>query len=56
MSTSATDVVVTGLGATTPLGGTVPATWQAALEGTSGARTLGYGAGLTFAGQVLRLP
>jgi 3-oxoacyl-[acyl-carrier-protein] synthase II len=40
--TSSRRVVVTGLGATTPLGGTVPATWQAALEGTSGARTLGY--------------
>lgn len=35
-----TDVVVTGLGATTPLGGDVPSTWQAALAGESGARTL----------------
>lgn len=35
-----TDVVVTGLGATTPLGGDVPTTWQAALAGASGARTL----------------
>ncbi|GAB3598156.1 beta-ketoacyl-[acyl-carrier-protein] synthase family protein [Angustibacter peucedani] len=33
-------VVVTGLGATTPLGGDVATTWQAALDGTSGARTL----------------
>ncbi|HEX2809941.1 MAG TPA: beta-ketoacyl-ACP synthase II [Kineosporiaceae bacterium] len=33
-------VVVTGLGATTPLGGDVPSTWQAALAGTSGARTM----------------
>lgn len=33
-------VVVTGLGATTPLGGDVPSTWQAALAGTSGAHTL----------------
>lgn len=33
-------VVVTGLGATTPLGGTVPATWQALLAGTPGAHTL----------------
>jgi len=33
-------VVVTGLGATTPLGGDVPSTWQALLEGKSGARTL----------------
>ncbi len=34
------DVVVTGLGTTSPLGGDVPSTWQAALEGRSGARTL----------------
>jgi 3-oxoacyl-[acyl-carrier-protein] synthase II len=33
-------VVVTGLGATTPLGGDVASTWSAALAGTSGARTL----------------
>ena len=33
------DVVVTGLGATTPLGGDVPSTWAAALNGESGART-----------------
>lgn len=33
-------VVVTGLGATTPLGGTAEETWQAALAGRSGARTL----------------
>jgi 3-oxoacyl-[acyl-carrier-protein] synthase II len=32
------DVVVTGLGATTPLGGDVPTTWAAALAGESGAR------------------
>ncbi|MCF4123078.1 beta-ketoacyl-[acyl-carrier-protein] synthase family protein [Antribacter sp. KLBMP9083] len=38
--TSARDVVVTGLGATTPLGGDVPSTWDAALAGRSGARTL----------------
>jgi 3-oxoacyl-[acyl-carrier-protein] synthase II len=38
--TSARDVVVTGLGATTPLGGDVPSTWEAALAGKSGARTL----------------
>ena len=38
MST-ARDVVVTGLGATTPLGGDVDSTWAAALAGTSGART-----------------
>lgn len=34
MSTS--DVVVTGLGATTPLGGDVPTTWEALLAGRSG--------------------
>ena len=33
-------IVVTGLGATTPLGGTVPETWAALLAGQSGARTL----------------
>ena len=32
------DVVVTGLGATTPLGGDVASTWAAALNGESGAR------------------
>ncbi|GAA3184499.1 beta-ketoacyl-[acyl-carrier-protein] synthase family protein [Blastococcus jejuensis] len=36
MSTSATDVVVTGLGATTPLGGDVATTWDALLTGRSG--------------------
>ncbi len=35
-----TRVVVTGLGATTPLGGDVPSTWQAMLAGTSGVRHL----------------
>ena len=34
--TSADDVVVTGLGATTPLGGDVPSFWSALLEGRSG--------------------
>ncbi|MDR0504199.1 MAG: beta-ketoacyl-[acyl-carrier-protein] synthase family protein [Bifidobacteriaceae bacterium] len=32
--------VITGLGATTPLGGTVSTTWQAALAGTSGVKPL----------------
>ena len=36
MSTATSDVVVTGLGATTPLGGDVPSTWQALLAGRSG--------------------
>ena len=35
-------VVVTGLGATTPVGGTVPQTWEAILAGQSGARTMDY--------------
>jgi 3-oxoacyl-[acyl-carrier-protein] synthase II len=33
-------IVVTGMGATTPLGGDVHSTWTAALAGTSAARTL----------------
>jgi 3-oxoacyl-[acyl-carrier-protein] synthase II len=33
-------VVVTGLGATTPLGGDVPTTWAALLDGRSGVRAL----------------
>jgi 3-oxoacyl-[acyl-carrier-protein] synthase II len=33
-------VVITGLGATTPIGGDVPTTWQNSLKGVSGARTL----------------
>ncbi len=33
-------VVVTGLGATTPLGGDVPSTWEGVLAGRTGARTL----------------
>jgi 3-oxoacyl-[acyl-carrier-protein] synthase II len=37
---SSTRVVVTGLGATTPLGGDATATWDAMLAGTSGVTTL----------------
>lgn len=33
-------VVVTGLGATTPVGGTAPDTWEAIMAGRSGVRTL----------------
>lgn len=33
-------IVITGLGATSPLGGTVPETWDALLAGESGARPL----------------
>ena len=40
MTTAARTVVVTGLGATTPLAGDVPGTWQALLAGRSGARPL----------------
>jgi len=36
------DVVVTGLGATTPLGGDVATTWDGLLAGRSGARTLDF--------------
>lgn len=42
MATATRRVVVTGLGATTPLGGDVPSTWDAALKGRSGGRTLEY--------------
>ena len=34
------DVVVTGLGATTPLGGDVASTWDAMLNGRSGVSRL----------------
>ena len=40
MSTDRTDVVVTGLGAITPLGADVASTWQALLAGRSGVRAL----------------
>lgn len=40
MSDTAPAVLVTGLGAVTPLGGDVASTWEAALAGTSAARTL----------------
>ena len=51
-------VVVTGLGATTPVGGTVAETWEAILAGRSGARTLDndwaetYGLPVTFGAQI----
>ena len=35
-------IVVTGIGASTPLGGTAPESWSALLGGVSGARTLEY--------------
>jgi 3-oxoacyl-[acyl-carrier-protein] synthase II len=37
---SRTRVLVTGLGTTSPVGGDVPSTWEALLEGRSGVRTL----------------
>ncbi|MQA32510.1 beta-ketoacyl-[acyl-carrier-protein] synthase family protein [Modestobacter roseus] len=40
MSTPTADVVVTGLGATTPLGGDVVSTWEALLAGRSGVSRL----------------
>ena len=39
---SSCDVVVTGLGATTPLGGDVATTWDGLLAGRSGVRTLDF--------------
>ncbi|MBW8484845.1 beta-ketoacyl-[acyl-carrier-protein] synthase family protein [Actinomadura parmotrematis] len=42
MSKSQTTVVVTGLGATTPLGGDVASTWSALLAGESGVRRLDW--------------
>ena len=59
---NARDVVVTGLGATTPLGGDVASTWEAALAGESGARTLDndwaekYGIPVDFAAQLKVTP
>ena len=35
-------VLVTGLGATTPIGGDVPTTWENATKGVSGVSTLDY--------------
>ena len=52
------DVVVTGLGATTPLGGDVASTWRATLAGESGARTFDndwaerYEIAVSFAAQI----
>src|SRR5690606_3007418 len=51
-------VVITGLGATTPLGGHVPSAWSAALAGKAGVRTLDndwaerYEIPVDFAGQL----
>ncbi|MBN2177608.1 MAG: beta-ketoacyl-ACP synthase II [Demequinaceae bacterium] len=57
-----TTVVVTGLGATTPLGGDVASTWEAALAGRSGIRILEndwaekYGLEVRIAGQIAVRP
>lgn len=37
-----TTVVVTGIGATTPLGNNAKDTWEAAVAGRSGIRTMPY--------------
>ncbi len=56
------DVVVTGLGATTPLGSDVASTWKAALAGESGARTFDndwaekYGMPVSFAATIKEKP
>ncbi|WP_022918141.1 beta-ketoacyl-[acyl-carrier-protein] synthase family protein [Ruania albidiflava] len=56
--TDQTNVVVTGLGTTNPLGGDTAATWDGALAGRSGVRTLEqdwvsqYDLPVTFAGQL----
>ena len=56
--TAAPEVVITGMGMTTPLGGDLASTWRAALAGESGARTLDndwaatYDLPVSFAAQV----
>ncbi|MDF2491918.1 MAG: beta-ketoacyl-[acyl-carrier-protein] synthase family protein [Microbacterium sp.] len=60
MSTSR--IVVTGIGASTPIGGTAPESWSALLGGASGARTLEhewvekYGLPVTFAAEAIVRP
>ncbi|MFT2816447.1 beta-ketoacyl-[acyl-carrier-protein] synthase family protein [Leifsonia sp. A12D58] len=55
-------IVITGIGATSPLGGTAPETWSALLAGESGARTLEQAwvaetqIPITFAAQAKILP
>ena len=59
MSASRSRVAVTGLGTVNPLGGDIASTWEAALAGTSTARTLDndwketYGLSVDFACQVV---
>ncbi|AZS36878.1 3-oxoacyl-[acyl-carrier-protein] synthase 2 [Microbacterium lemovicicum] len=60
MSTSR--IVVTGIGATSPIGGTAPESWSALLDGASGARSLEhdwvekYSLPVTFAAEALVRP
>ena len=55
-------IVVTGIGASSPIGGTAPESWTALLAGTSGARTLEhewvgqYDLPVTFAAEALVRP
>ena len=55
-------IVVTGIGASTPIGGTAPESWSALLSGASGARTLEhdwveeYQLPVTFAAQAAMRP
>lgn len=55
-------IVVTGIGASTPIGGTAPESWSALLDGASGARTLEhewvekYGLPVTFAAEAIVRP
>ena len=59
---STTRIVVTGIGATSPIGGTAPDSWSALLSGASGARTLEhdwvekYDLPVTFAAEALVRP
>src|SRR6478609_1731774 len=55
-------IVVTGIGATSPIGGTAPESWSALLAGNSGARTLEhewvekYNLPVTFAAEAVVRP
>ena len=55
-------IVVTGIGASSPIGGTAPDSWSALLAGTSGARSLEhewvaqYELPVTFAAEALVRP
>ncbi|MES8151662.1 beta-ketoacyl synthase N-terminal-like domain-containing protein, partial [Cutibacterium acnes] len=55
-----TDVVITGFGATTPLGADAPSTWQGLVEGRNGVHTLDHewaeGLPVPFAAEVVDEP